>query len=311
MALDPARFRGYTPIDLVSMAYVAFCLAVVALGGSRVPSHELRLVLYSTALAGLALLRWAPRAGWRPFQFLREAYPLLLLTLAYSETAALGRAFTDGYHDALVLRWERALFGALPSLIFSQWAPSRLLSELLHFCYLAYIALVPTLGLTLFFRGRSELLRGFVTTIMLTFLVCYATFILFPVRGPYYELERPVVASFGIFPPIVHAMLARGAAVGAAFPSSHVAAAVVVAMMAHRFSRPMSYAMAFIAVGIFFGTVYGGFHYAVDAVAGLIWGVIAGNLGPGLHRRLTRVTRQARAGYRTRAALRSPRARAS
>jgi membrane-associated phospholipid phosphatase len=41
-----------------------------------------------------------------------------------------------------------------------------------------------------------------------------------------------------------------------------------------------------IAAGILFGTVYGGFHYAVDSLAGLAVGIAFGWLGPRMHRAL-------------------------
>ncbi len=57
---------------------------------------------------------------------------------------------------------------------------------------------------------------------------------------------------------------------GAAFPSSHVAAAVVAALCALRYWRPLGLLLTPLTVGLVLSVVYGQFHYAVDAVAGLI-----------------------------------------
>jgi membrane-associated phospholipid phosphatase len=109
------------------------------------------------------------------------------------------------------------------------------------------------------------------------------------VRGPYYTFP-PVDAPGTIFPELVHATLDRGAAVGTAFPSSHCAAAVVVAILAWRFApRGLAMAITVISSGIVLATVYGGFHYAIDAVAGLVIGLAMGNLGPRLHGWLSRL----------------------
>src|SRR5207237_54408 len=57
---------------------------------------------------------------------------------------------------------------------------------------------------------------------------------------------------------------------GAAFPSSHVAAAVVAAVCALRYWRRLGLVLTPFTLGLVLSVVYGQFHYAVDAVAGLI-----------------------------------------
>ena len=64
-------------------------------------------------------------------------------------------------------------------------------------------------------------------------------------------------------------MLDRGDSWGAAFPSSHVSAAVVAAICALRYCRPLGLALAPLTLGLVLSVVYGQFHYAVDALAGL------------------------------------------
>jgi membrane-associated phospholipid phosphatase len=125
---------------------------------------------------------------------------------------------------------------------------------------------------------------------MLTFGVCYLTFIAFPVAGPYYVLPR-LENQTGFFPPIVHSILAQGASRGAAFPSSHVAGAVTVFWMTARFEKPLVPLMGTLCAGIFLGTVYGGFHYAVDALAGLVLGSLLAFAGPSVHSWLLRRSR--------------------
>jgi len=65
-------------------------------------------------------------------------------------------------------------------------------------------------------------------------------------------------------------LLDRGDSWGAAFPSSHVAAAVVAAVCALRYWRRLGLVLAPFTIGLVLSVVYGQFHYAVDAVAGLI-----------------------------------------
>jgi membrane-associated phospholipid phosphatase len=53
-----------------------------------------------------------------------------------------------------------------------------------------------------------------------------------------------------------------------------VAASVVASLCALRYQRPVGVAVALLTAGLTLGTVYGGFHYAVDSVAGLIVGAV-------------------------------------
>ncbi|GAF87474.1 unnamed protein product, partial [marine sediment metagenome] len=70
--------------------------------------------------------------------------------------------------------------------------------------------------------------------------------------------------------------------------SSHVAAITCVWLVSRRSLGRLSWIVLTIAVGIFIGTVYGGFHYAVDAVAGVLVGLALGAQGPRIHTAITR-----------------------
>src|SRR5262249_51569146 len=64
-------------------------------------------------------------------------------------------------------------------------------------------------------------------------------------------------------------LLDHGDSWGAAFPSSHVAAAVVATGMVLRHWRRLGLTLLPFTTGLVPATVYGQFHYAVDALAGL------------------------------------------
>jgi len=98
----------------------------------------------------------------------------------------------------------------------------------------------------------------------------YLFFILLPVDSPYYRFDRLAAPLAGNpFFDLVHAMSARGGARGGAFPSAHVSGAVVVALVAWRHQRQLAVVLVPIVLGLIVATVYGRFHYAVDAIAGV------------------------------------------
>jgi membrane-associated phospholipid phosphatase len=236
-------------------------------------------------VAAAALVWVVPRIGMRTaLAVARDWLPAILLPLFYTELAHLNDALGGGYHDALVQSWEQALFGTQPSVTLRQLLPWRPLGEYLHFGYFAYYALVPGLGLALYRAGRREAFRAMLTTVLLVFFACFLWFMVFPVAGPWYSFPRPAGDSEGwVFPGIVHAVLARGASQGTAFPSSHTAVAVVVWMLAWRLARRVFWAFALIVPALVVGTVYGGFHYAVDTTAGVLVALAGYAVGPRVH----------------------------
>ena len=79
-----------------------------------------------------------------------------------------------------------------------------------------------------------------------------------------------IVLSFTVFTLFAAWLLDHGDSWGAAFPSSHVAASVVATGMALRYWRPVGLVLLPFTAGLILAVVYGQFHYAADALAGLM-----------------------------------------
>lgn len=290
LVFSGARTRGYNPADVLGMAYLGMVSLLIVIAGRQTPGWGRHLAVYAGLLGLVALLRFVPRRLPKVLQFLRESYTLFLLPVAYGDLDWLNRIPGREFYDSMVLGWDRAIFGGHPHLFLREALPYTALSEILHSCYLLYMALVPILGFTLYLQNREHAFRVLATTVTLTMYSCYTFFIFFPVQGPYYTFGRPEGAP-GIIPGVVYGMIDRGSAIGTAFPSSHVAGAVTVAVMATWFSRKLSILMIALAAGIGVATVYGGFHYAIDAVAGFIYGLLLSLIGPRIHAFLIRRVR--------------------
>ncbi|MEX1184269.1 MAG: phosphatase PAP2 family protein [Gemmatimonadota bacterium] len=202
--------------------------------------------------------------------------PLLLMPLLYAELAVLNRAVHGGrYFDELVIGWEQALFGGMPSTEWAAAMPSLRLSEPLHFAYLSYYFIIFVPPLLLFLRGRRDAFRAGVFTLMFSFLVHYIFFIYFPVQGPRYLFPHGSTAAAGFFEQLAHRVLEAGSSQGAAFPSSHVGVSVTQTLIAMRCMPRISIPLAVLTTGLAAGAVYGGFHYAIDALAGTVLGIAA------------------------------------
>jgi membrane-associated phospholipid phosphatase len=214
----------------------------------------------------------------------RATYPLAALPFFYDAVEHMSRLVTMNYYDAEIIQVEEAIFHCQPSQILYKALPWLPLSELLHLAYALYILLVPIAVLALVLKRRDEALRVFTTTVLGTYFVCYLSFTFFPVNGPFQNMGAIDPAAKGVFfPQLVQRMLERGSSLGTAFPSSHVAVAIAIWLVTRRTVGKLSILFLAAWVGILVGVVYGGYHYAVDAIAGLAVGIACGLFWPRFH----------------------------
>jgi len=234
-----------------------------------------RWVLLSNAL--MLLLGWLvlQACSVRWVAALREVAPLLLLGALYSQIDLLNGSGSAPSRDALIRAWERGVFGMEPSRDWWRAHPSEFWSTTLHAAYLTFYPIIFVPVIVALRRRNYVAARLSVTWLMATFLLCYVIFILVPVGGPYYEYPRPqgaFVANWAAR--MVYGLVGVGSAYGAAFPSSHVAAAVVAVGATFPVSRPLGLFLVIPAVLLTVGTVYCQMHYAMDALSGLAVGAL-------------------------------------
>jgi membrane-associated phospholipid phosphatase len=262
----------FRAVDVWTLAYLAFVTAVLAARWSLpLPRPEL-LVLAHVLILATVLLAAALRTR-RPNAFLAEFYGVFLLSGVYTEVGILN-SVQGLSHDRLVQSWEASLFGGQPSFEWIRAMPWPPMSYVLHAAYLSYYFIVAGTPLVLWLSGRKDGARETILRIMATFYVCYAVFLLFPVAGPRYLFPLVQNAATDIGPArFTQQLLNNAAAWGTAFPSSHVAVSVVTALSAWLAWRAFGAFVVVLAALLTLGTVYGQFHYAIDAIAGTVVGV--------------------------------------
>jgi len=260
------------PVDLLLVGYLAVVSAVAALRMDANPDGWWLLLAH--VLFGV-LLFLITRPGLGPVgRTIREIYPLLLLPALYSELDILNSGGVRVY-DALVQRWEVLLFGGQISQEWWRSAPSQMWSTVFHAAYLSYYLIVSAPALYFAWQGDLQAVRRFVLVVIATFVICYLAFIFFPVAGPYYLFPRPDGWFLDNLPArLTYEALSTGSSFGAAFPSSHVAAAVAATLAAARSSRGLGLLLLVPTLLLTLGVVYCQMHYGVDALGGLVVGVL-------------------------------------
>ena len=273
------------PADYLLLAYFVSTGVMAALSGTSVG-----LALAGAHVVGVAFVFAISRLPFPShgfLAFLRLAYPVAFTPLLYGELATLDQLMFPGYFDANVQLWEAAIFGSQLSIVASEWYDALWYSEAIHLGYFSYYALVPGGLIAVFLLKGDAALGRAAFTVALAFYICYLCFAVFPVAGPRYEFPRITgTPSEGVVFQLVHTILESGSSKGTAFPSSHVAATVSAWLAVGRESRRTFLVMAPFVIALTWGTVYGRFHYGIDAAIGLMVAVAAWMLTPWMVRML-------------------------
>ena len=291
--------RGLYAFEWAILAYMALTFILIYIMHDRLvnPSAMIdgRLSVLATTLLLWAVYRMLPCDATL---LVRIIVQIALLSWWYPDTYELNRVLPN--LDHIFASWEQSIFGCQPALLFSQRFSSPIVSELLEMGYVSYYPMLISVPLFYLVYQRNELARS-AFVLLGAFYIYYVIFIALPVVGPqyYYPAVGEDLIARGIFPNLgsyftTHADLSpspgwkyglfynllqlahvSGERPTAAFPSSHVGIAVVVLLLAwHTRSRRYTLAVLPFAILMFFATFYIKAHYVIDAIAGLISGVL-------------------------------------
>lgn len=282
----PARYPVHAVLALYNLVLAAVWLTLA-------PKSPLAPWIALAHLSG-ALLPWISLRAHRLPRGLGAVFdviPAISMALFWSELGVLQALRAAPAHDMAVRRLDLAVFGVHWHDVWMARMPQAWMSELMHFGYFIYygVLLLPPIGVLLARGGAA--FRSATLMVLATYLSCFLFYLAFPVYGPRaaYGVEAGS-APPGIFHALVERARESGDSPGTAFPSSHVAGAVTMAWVAWRFlSRRAAITLSLAAAWITLATVYTRNHYAVDALAGLLWAIpLQGWLVPALERRARR-----------------------
>jgi membrane-associated phospholipid phosphatase len=205
---------------------------------------------------------------WRGVAVAADWMPLLALPVLYSQIPATIVYGDERVFDPFVQGWDRALFGTDPARTMAGTLPNVVVSEALHLAYLSYYLMIYGPPLVMYLRGDLASFRRTVLAFTIAATTCFAVFCVFPVEGPRYAWPAPAGVPDGPLRALALALLEGGSSRGTAFPSSHLAIALAISLSSLRWSRRAGALLVGLSLLLGVGAVYGGFHYAVDMLAG-------------------------------------------
>lgn len=298
-AIEKKPTRGLMWFEWAMLAYALLTLLLILFTYTKVVNPDAMIWGRVRLLAMTGALWLVYRLAPCRFTVLtRVVAQMLSLAWWYPDTYEINRMFPN--LDHLFAQAEQSLFGCQPALLFSQVVPNRFFSEMMDMGYTSYYPLI--IGVLLFyFLCRYNEFERTAFIILASFFLYYVVFIFVPVTGPQYYFGAAGLDNIakGVFPDVgnyfthnierlptpgwtdgffYHRVVEAhdaGERPTAAFPSSHVGVTVVVLLLAwHSRNRRLFWLFVPFFVLMFAATVYIRAHYLIDALAGLVSGVL-------------------------------------
>jgi len=260
----------------------------------RLRPYEWLIIAYFTYVAAIAPIfiphgetRWLPAAISAVvaailfgltlyYSVLRDWIPIACTLAAYREMNWFTPSVRDHHLERAWILWDRWLLDTehLRAAIESLGA---LLPSCLEICYVLVYAIAPISLTILFLNSPPNLRRQRVNTFWLAYIAgtlgAYALFPYFPSDPPrtvFEGADLPTIIT--IFRRFNLAILGKYGIHSSVFPSAHVSAAFSCAwglLMAMPDRRRYGFMVAIYASLVAIATIYGRYHYATDALAGL------------------------------------------
>jgi membrane-associated phospholipid phosphatase len=261
--------------DRLYFLYFVCASAGLLLRPSRVSSWNSWLFVNFLCLVALGLLVHN-RQRSPAWECLHDWYPLLMFIVCFEEVSHLSFLLRDAWQDHYLLRFEAWLFPVPPTVWLGRLG-SPLVTELMELGYFSYFLLFLIVGGVLYGRENKRAFRQVTDATALSYLICYAVFVLFPTEGPAYTLAPQhnfQLPGGGPFHWAVMLIQTNAGVHGNAFPSAHVAGAVVALIFAWRHSPKLGLWLTPLVILLCLGAVYDRYHYLSDVVAGVAVGAI-------------------------------------
>jgi membrane-associated phospholipid phosphatase len=279
---DPDGVVGSRLLLLVAAIGIFWALDVVprAVRSGRNGHNGLR-----ERIVYMAGKRWS----WRRLAVVVGSIAAFYLTyLCYRNVKSYVPLLRPELHDQDLLSFERGVFGNDPAVILHDILGTGIAAHVLSTVYLLFLAFVPvSLGIALVWSTRTSVGLWWVSALSLNWVFGAVSYFLVPSLGPAYAapqlftslpdtgvsaLHQALLDDRNVF--LASPIQSGGLQSIAAFASLHVAIVFTGALMAHvlRAPRMLRYVMWTFLVLTILATIYFGWHYVVDDIAGFVIG---------------------------------------
>lgn len=288
----------FLAVEKLNLLYNLFTTLLIIIFFNRLNDPQAMLLgRFFIAFATFAVIYVYTKFPSMATRLLRVVSQMALLSYWYPDTFEFNRIFPNLDHLFATLEFD--LFGCQPALLFDQVCSGLFWREAFNMGYWLYYPMIALVSLYYFFCRPKEAERC-TFVIMASFFLYYIIYIFLPVAGPqfyfpvigeeiaaagpypelgdYFNLHPEITIAQegkgGLFTELVGMAQGAGERPTAAFPSSHIGVTTILVMLAYRAKKWLFAVMFPVYVLLCCATVYIKAHYLVDAIAGLVTGVL-------------------------------------
>ena len=288
----------FLAVEKLNLLYNLFTTLLIIIFFNRLNDPQAMLLgRFFIAFATFAVIYVYTKFPSMATRLLRVVSQMALLSYWYPDTFEFNRIFPNLDHLFATLEFD--LFGCQPALLFDQVCSGLFWREAFNMGYWLYYPMIALVSLYYFFCRPKEAERC-TFVIMASFFLYYIIYIFLPVAGPqfyfpvigegiaaagpypelgdYFNLHPEITIAQegkgGLFTELVGMAQGAGERPTAAFPSSHIGVTTILVMLAYRAKKWFFAVMFPVYMLLCCATVYIKAHYLVDAIAGLVTGVL-------------------------------------
>jgi membrane-associated phospholipid phosphatase len=270
-------------VEATSAAIVLILFAITIIRPRSIPnapsvSRELILALAAIFVSS-SLSHSIPHSGAR--SGMRVMSLLALVGFLDSEMAGFQHVLVQKWCDESVLSFEVNLAGQPWGLLLQQ-VVHPYVTEMSMFAYVIYAMLLPATAAICYWFGGEKAVDDYLLALCVAFSICFVGFMIYPLAGPYFFSSETysVPLRGGFFTQCGEWIRIHKHYPGGSLPSPHCAGATVMLAMLFRYNRSIAFVVLPTILLLYISTVYGRFHYAIDAVVGIATGVVAITCSP-------------------------------
>ncbi len=276
-----ALLKNLNVKEWVTIIYFGWVISISTIFRDQLPTWYVFIIGHSVGIALIIWLSnqaWFAKPGWR---FWKDNYPYFIALLGYIESANFITLISQTWYDNLLVKIDFAIFQAHPTVWLAEHG-NMFLNECANFAYFAYFVYVPILAIILWRRNDSAVYERFLGGLVMAYNFSYVFFVLLPASSPRFALpEFGLIAADAVrlkgylFTSIIDSFMDGGAMRGGAFPSVHCGASTVFLLNVYLHGTRKWFIVSLVLVlGMYWSTVYGRYHYVIDVLVGIVFGII-------------------------------------
>ena len=271
-------FKSFLITDRLVIFYVFFCMFWIVIGRNSITNANILFINYCYVLLYILLILILQHFVKNPIvRFIRLWYPLTIIGFFFNSATQMDMVIFKDYLDPILQHIDQVLFGYQPAVVWGNAFNGFFIQEFFHFSYFSYYILIFTIPLYVYLSFGNEEFTRVMFNLLFVFISCYTVYLFLPVvGGRYIPGVQTMTETYrhGMFTHIMVYMYRNVSHWGGAFPSSHVAVTFTIWLLSFRYFKKLPWFLLLNLMFLSISTVFCHYHYFIDVIAGLGYGLV-------------------------------------